>query len=71
MSLMTKGRRRRSFRHWHKALRQSITKLTKQHIVVLVIIAVAAQQIVEQQRKENSKPHISSRGVANTFTACY
>jgi hypothetical protein len=28
---------KRSFRHWQKALRQSIIKITKRHIAVVVV----------------------------------
>ena len=53
MSLMTK----RSFRHWQKSSKKSISKITKQHIVVIVIvIAPAVPQIVLHLKKENSKP---------------
>jgi hypothetical protein len=53
MSLMTK----RSFRHWQKSSKKSISKITKQHIVVIVIIiAPAVPQIVQHLKVENSKP---------------
>src|SRR5215208_6614070 len=52
MSLMTK----RSFRHWQKSSKRSISKITKQHIVVIVIIAPAVPQIPQHLKKENSKP---------------
>ena len=57
MSLMTK----RSFRHWQKSSKKFISKITKQHIVVmiivmLIIIAPAVPQIVQHLKKENSKP---------------
>src|SRR5215203_3769661 len=56
MSLMTK----RSFRHWQKSSKRSISKITKQHIVAIVIviitIAPAAPQIIQNPKKENSKP---------------
>ena len=54
MSLMTK----RSFRHWQKSSKKSIFKITKQHIVVIVIIIIApaVPQIAQHLKKENSKP---------------
>jgi hypothetical protein len=48
---------KRSFRHWQKSSKKSISKITKQHIVVIVIvIAPAVPQIVLHLKKENSKP---------------
>jgi hypothetical protein len=55
MTLMTK----KSFRHWQKSSKKSIFKITKQHIVVIVIIitiAPAVPQIVQHLKVENSKP---------------
>jgi hypothetical protein len=56
MSLMTK----RSFRHWQKSSKKSISKITKQHIVVMIIVMViiiapAVPQIILHLKKENSK----------------
>ena len=47
MSLMTK----RSFRHWQKASRKFITKITKLHIII--IITAAAAKAMMMRKKKN------------------
>ena len=53
MSLMTK----RSFRHWQKSSKKCISKITKQHIavvmlLVIIIIAASAPQIDQRPKKK-------------------
>ena len=54
MSLMTK----RSFRHWQKASRKFITKITKLHIIITIIItittaAAAKAMMIRKKKKKN------------------
>jgi hypothetical protein len=50
MSLMTK----RSFRHWHKASRQSITKITKLHTAATATALAPAKAMTIKKKKKSS-----------------
>ena len=54
MSLMTK----RSFRHWQKSSKKSISKITKRHTVVIVMVIIIATASLANrlapEKKENS-----------------
>jgi hypothetical protein len=50
MSLMTK----RSFRHWQKASRQSIIKITKLHTAAATALALAPAKAMTIKKKKKS-----------------